>query len=193
MNDERINKGINKRFINLNYKSRGELYLDIENELTNRNLIFKNSSNIEKKKKINTDIINKNILKPIKTSQTILKNDNFYIKKIDNDSKKKFNYNFYKNQTIPKNNVFPERGINMPNMKNGFLHDVLSTNTVDIENDITNRNVILKNDIKVIRKENIYPNIKKINSKKFFNTNNNIYIPLPLIVENNQRPKGPFC
>ena len=162
-------------------------------ELTNRNIIFENSNNIEKKKKINTDIINKNILKPIKTSQTILKNDDFYIKKINSDSKKKFSYNFFKNQTIPKKNFFPERGINMPNMKNGFLHNVLSTNTIDIENDITNRNIILKNHTEVVRKEFIYPNIRKINNKKFFNVDNNVYIPLPLIVENNQRPNGPFC
>ena len=84
-------------------------------------------------------------------------------------------------------------GINMPSMINGFNHNVLSNNTIDIENDLTNRNLILTKCNETNKKEHIQPIIKNIKTITFFENNKNVYIPEPLIIEQCQRPKGPFC
>ena len=81
----------------------------------------------------------------------------------------------------------------MPNMKTGYTHNVLSNNTVDIENELTNRNLILTNCDEINKKHNVTPSIKNINMLEFFEKNKTTYIPEPLVVETFQRPKGPFC
>ena len=49
MNNDKINKGIQERLVNYNKNVINDIFFDIEMELTNRNLIFENSSNRLKK------------------------------------------------------------------------------------------------------------------------------------------------
>ena len=78
-------------------------------------------------------------------------------------------------------------------MVSGYNHNVLSNNTVDIENDLTNRNLILTKCDEKNKKEFVQPSIKNINMIKFFENNKVVYIPEPLVIEQHQRPNGPFC
>ena len=61
------------------------------------------------------------------------------------------------------------------------------------KNNLTNRNLILTNCDETKKKENIKPSIKNINMIEFFKKNKTVYIPEPLVIEQCQRPKGPFC
>jgi hypothetical protein len=193
MNNEKINKRIQKRFVNYNEKTKSNNFFNIEMELTNRNIIFENSNEYKRNNKINTDIVDKNISIPKRPKETILKNDNYYINRIEKDEQSKFSKNFYKYQAIPKKTKFPDMGINMPNMITGYNYNILSNNTVDIENNLTNRNLILTNCDETKKKENVKPSIKNINMIEFFKKNKTVYIPEPLVIEQCQRPKGPFC
>lgn len=193
MNNDKINKGIQERLINYNENTKSKMFFDIEMELTNRNIIFENSNELKRNKKINTDIVNKNIKMVKQPKETILKSDNYYVNRTIEDQKSNYLNNFYKHQTIPKKSKFPDRGVNMPNMVTGYNHNILSNNTVDIENDLTNRNLILTNCDEKNKKEHIQPSMKNINMVKFFENNEIVYIPEPLVIEQCQRPKGPFC
>jgi len=193
MNNDKINKGIQERLVNYNKNVINDIFFDIEMELTNRNLIFENSNEDKRNKKINTDIIDKNIKLTKPPKETLLKSDNYYINRSVEEQKSNYLNKFYKHQTIPKKSKFPEMGINMPSMINGFNHNVLSNNTIDIENDLTNRNLILTKCNETNKKEHIQPIIKNIKTIKFFENNKNVYIPEPLVIEQCQRPKGPFC
>ena len=44
----------------------------------------------------------------------------------------------------------------------------------------------------MIQKFNVNPRLNKLNEQKFFNTQQNIIIPQPLVVEKYQRPDAPF-
>lgn len=193
MNNDKINKGIQERLINYNQNTKSKIFFDIEMELTNRNVIFENSNELKRNKKINTDIVNKNIKMVKQPKETILKSDNYYVNRTVEDQKSNYLNKFYKHQTIPKKSKFPDRGVNMPNMVTGYNHNILSNNTVDIENDLTNRNSILTNCDEKNKKEHIQPSMKNINMVKFFENNEVVYIPEPLVIEQCQRPKGPFC
>ncbi len=193
MNNDKINKGIQERLINYNENTKLKMFFDIEMELTNRNIIFENSNELKRNKKINTDIVNKNIKMVKQPKETILKSDNYYVNRTIEDQKSNYLNKFYKHQTIPKKSKFPDRGVNMPNMVTGYNHNILSNNTVDIENDLTNRNLILTNCDEKNKKEHIQPSMKNINMVKFFENNEIVYIPEPLVIEQCQRPKGPFC
>jgi len=193
MNNDKINKGIQERFINYNENTKPNMFFDIEMELTNRNIIFENSNELKRNKKINTDIVNKNFKMVKQPKETILKSDKYYVNRTIEDQKSNYLNKFYKHQTIPKKSKFPDRGVNMPNMVTGYNHNILSNNTVDIENDLTNRNSILTKCKEINKKEHIQPSIKNINMVKFFENNEVVYIPEPLVIEQCQRPKGPFC
>lgn len=195
MNNDKINKRIQKRLIKYekNTKIDSDNYFNIEEELTNRNIIFENSGEYNRKNKMNTDFINERPLLNKLPEETIIFNDPYNINLINIRSKENYDYTFYKHQNIPMKSKFPDMGINMPKMINGYNYNVLSNNTVDIENQLTNRNIILTKGVKVKRKENIHPNINNLNMLEFFEKQKNVYIPEPLVIERCQRPKGPFC
>ena len=193
MNNDKINKGLQERLVNYNKNIKLDSFFDIEMELTNRNIIFENSNEYRRNKKINTDIVDKNVNMVKRPKETNLKSDKYYINLAVEDQKSNFLNKFYKHQAVPRKTKFPNMGINMPNMVTGYNHNILSKNTVDIENDLTNRNIILTKYNETNKKEHIIPVIKNINNVKFFKKNNTIFIPEPLIIENCQRPKGPFC
>ena len=192
MNNDKINKGLQERFANLKKNVKSNIIFDIEMELTNRNIIFENSNNYKRNKKINTDIVNKNVKITKIPKETSLKNDIFYINRTAEDQKKNYLNKFYKHQTIPEQSKFPDMGINMPKMVTGYNHNILSDNTVDIENDIKNKNSILMKGNETNKKEHIDPYINNINMVTFFENNKTTYIPEPLVIEQYQRPKGPF-
>ena len=193
MNNDKINERIQERFAIFNEDTKLDTIFDIEMELTNRNIIFENSNELKRNKKINTDFINNNIKMVKKPTENILKSDKYYINRTIDDEKSNYLNTFYKHQSIPKKSKFPDRGVNMPNMVSGYNHNVLSNNTVDIENDLTNRNLILTKCDEKNKKEFIQPSIKNINMIKFFENNDVLYIPEPLVIEQYQRPNGPFC
>ena len=195
MNNDKINNRIQKRLVKYekNTKIDSDNYFNIEEELTNRNLIFENSNEYKRKNKINTDFINEKALLNKLPEETIIFNDPYNINLVNIKSKENYEYKFYKHQNIPVKSKFPDMGVNMPKMTTGYNYNVLSNNTVDIENEITNRNVILTKGTKVKRKEKIHPNINNLNMLEFFEKQKDVYIPEPLIIERCQRPKGPFC
>lgn len=98
-----------------------------------------------------------------------------------------FNYNNYKDQSTPSNSNFPSLGINQGNMKTGFYNNVLSNNACDIESSlfgINSSNLVLPS-------FQPQPSLNKLNEKSFFELPN-AFLPNPLIIQNNQRPSGPF-
>ena len=193
MDNEKINERIQKRFINYNKKIKSNNFIEIEKELTNRNIIFENSNEDKRKNKINTNIINTNVLIQKRPEENILKSDKYYLNRTNMDYENSLNYNFYKYQAIPKESHFPEKGINMPKMTTGYNNKILSNNTISIENNLTNRNLILTKGVKIKRKNKVQPKINNIKMLKLFESNESIYIPEPLVIEDCQRPKGPYC
>ena len=94
----------------------------------------------------------------------------------------------WKYRTVPFMSAFPTAGINMPRMNNGYINNVLSNNACDIESSllgIGSSNLINKKPI-------VVPKLNKLKNAKYFDRPN-IYMPDPLVIEKNQRPKGPFC
>ena len=85
--------------------------------------------------------------------------------------------------------AFPCAGINMPMMTNGYNNKIrLSKNASDIESalfGIGSTNLV-KPKAPVVPKLNRMPHIA------FFNRLP-VFLPEPLVIENCQRAKGPFC
>ena len=94
----------------------------------------------------------------------------------------------WKYKSIPVNSSYPTVGINMPTMKNGFVNNVLSNNACDIESALLGigcSNLVNKKPV-------IVPKLNKLDHAQYFDRPN-YYLPDPLVIEKNQRPKGPFC
>ena len=99
-----------------------------------------------------------------------------------------FDHNMWKYKCISENTAFPCMGINMPMMTNGYNNGLLSGNASDIESALMG----IGSTNLVSPKAPVKPDLKSINSIKFFNRLETV-LPEPLIVEKYQRPRGPFC
>ncbi|OUU30815.1 MAG: hypothetical protein CBB97_00765 [Candidatus Endolissoclinum sp. TMED37] len=120
-------------------------------------------------------------------ASTQLKNSKGMFKLQQNLNNEHLNYNKYKHQSIPINSHFPNLGINQGNMKAGFHNNILSNNPCDIESSlfgISSTNLVQPS-------FNPTPSLNTLNDKSFFDLPN-AFLPNPLIIENNQRPKGPY-
>ena len=101
---------------------------------------------------------------------------------------RQFDTNIWKFKCISKDSRIPCAGINMPMMTNGYNNNILSNNASDIESalfGIGSTNL-------VTAKASVTPQLNNLDQVKFFNTMN-AFLPEPLVVENKQRAKGPFC
>tara|TARA_R110002020_G_scaffold209088_1_gene415002 strand:- start:1652 stop:2026 length:375 start_codon:yes stop_codon:yes gene_type:complete len=97
------------------------------------------------------------------------------------------NYKMDVNKKIPVKSVLPDLGINPGNMSNSFYHNTLSNNTCDIESNlmgINSSNLVQK-------KSEFQPRLNTLPFKPFFELPNR-FIPEPMVVNNKQRPAGPF-
>tara|TARA_B100000927_G_scaffold291697_1_gene295826 strand:- start:13586 stop:13954 length:369 start_codon:yes stop_codon:yes gene_type:complete len=121
-------------------------------------------------------------------TDTSLKNSKGSYNQEQHSINKQFNHNSWKYKCISENTAFPCRGINMPMMTNGYNNNILTNNASDIESQlfgIGSTNLVKP-------KKQVKPDFNCIDNIKFFNTLETV-MPNPLIIENNQRPKGPFC
>lgn len=121
-------------------------------------------------------------------TDTSLKNSQNAYNQYQSTCQKVYNYNLYKYKSISTSTLIPNAGINMQMIKNGYNNKILSNNACDIESKlfgIRSTNLVEKN-------KKIDPSINYLKSIKFFNTLETS-LPNPLIINNNQRPKGPFC
>jgi hypothetical protein len=94
----------------------------------------------------------------------------------------------YKFKTISADTRMPCAGINMPMMTNGYNNNILSNNASDIESSlfgIGSANLVKE-------QKPVVPQLNKVGNVKFFERMNP-FLPEPLVIENNQRAKGPFC
>lgn len=101
---------------------------------------------------------------------------------------RQFDTNIWKFKTISNDSRLPCAGVNMPMMTNGYNNNILSNNASDIESALFG--IGSTNLVKA--KAPVTPELNKLGQVKFFNTMN-VFLPEPLVVENNQRAKGPFC
>ena len=111
MNNDKINKGLQEILVNYNKNIKLDSFFDIEMELTNRNIIFENSNELKRNKKINTDIVNKNIKMVKQPKETILKSDNYYINRTIEDQKSNYLNKFYKHKRYLKKQNFQIWGL----------------------------------------------------------------------------------
>tara|TARA_Y100000996_G_scaffold167420_1_gene130086 strand:- start:50 stop:424 length:375 start_codon:yes stop_codon:yes gene_type:complete len=117
-----------------------------------------------------------------------LKNSKGWYNQEQSGMAKQLQHNTWKYKCISQNTAFPHMGINMPKMTNGYNNNVLSNNAPDIESSLFG---IGSNNL-VERKMPTIPEINNIDSIKFFNYPEKIHIPNPLVIEEHQRPIGPF-
>lgn len=94
---------------------------------------------------------------------------------------------------IDKENVitktcFPDLGILPGPMKSSFNHHVLSNNTADIESQLFG---IGSTNLAKPKSQRFKPSINNRNTCKFFERPP-LVLPNDLVVDNNQRPLGPF-
>jgi hypothetical protein len=97
-------------------------------------------------------------------------------------------YLVFKNKKIPKTSAMPDLGINVGNMAGGYTHNILSNNTADLESYLFG--IGTSNLVKTFNKPN--PKLNQLDNLKFFEKPG-YNMPNPLVVENRQRPTGPFC
>lgn len=96
-------------------------------------------------------------------------------------------YLVFKNKKIPLNSALPDFGINMGNMAGGYTHGILSNNTPDLESYLFG--IGTSNLVKPFIKP--YEDINKLNNIPFY-SKPGYSMPKPMVVENRQRPTGPF-
>ena len=97
-------------------------------------------------------------------------------------------YHVYKYSKIPTQTHLAGFGINAGKMNAGYYHNTLSNNACAIESNlfgIGSTNLVEK-------QKTFHPSLNTVSEKNFFETPN-VFLPNPLAVERNQRPKGPFC
>jgi len=96
-------------------------------------------------------------------------------------------YLVYKGKKIPRESFLPDFGINAGNMAGAYTHKILSQNTPDLESFLFG--IGSSNLVKPYRNPPMLVN--KVDTIKFFNQTN-AQMPVPLVIENRQRPIGPF-
>ena len=121
-------------------------------------------------------------------TDTSLKNSKGWYKQEQSALIRQFTHNTWKYKCISENTAFPCVGINMPMMTNGYNNGLLSGNASDIESALLG----IGSSNLVSPKPPVKPELKSINSIKFFNRLETV-MPEPLIIEKYQRPSGPFC
>lgn len=121
-------------------------------------------------------------------TDTSLKNSKGLYKQEQSALIRQFTHNTWKYKCMSENTAFPCVGINMPMMTNGYNNGLLSGNASDIESALMG----IGSTNLVSPKAPVKPDLKSINSIKFFNRLETV-LPEPLIVEKYQRPRGPFC
>jgi hypothetical protein len=122
-------------------------------------------------------------------ASTRLKNTKGIYKQDQEAIQKSSRYEMWKYKTIHQNSVFPAAGINMPMMTNGYNNGILSKNASDIESTLfgINSTNLVEN------KSPVVAQINHMNTVHFFDRPEQVIMPEPLVIENCQRPKGPFC
>jgi len=96
-------------------------------------------------------------------------------------------YLVYKGKKIPNDSRLPDFGINAGNMAGAYTHGVLSQNTPDLESFLFG--IGTSNLVTPYKKPSL--NINKLDTVEFFKKTK-AQMPQPLVVENRQRPIGPF-
>ena len=96
-------------------------------------------------------------------------------------------YLVFKNKKIPAKSDFPDLGINVGNMAGAYTHSILSNNTADLESYLFG--IGTSNLVKTFRKP--AQKLNTLDNLKFFEKPG-YAMPNPLVVENRQRPTGPF-
>jgi len=96
-------------------------------------------------------------------------------------------YLVYKNKKIPLNSALPGLGTNMGNMSGGYTHNILSNNTPDLESYLfgIGTSNLVKPFVKPRQDLNTLDNLSFFQKPGYC-------MPKPLVVENRQRPTGPF-
>ena len=90
-------------------------------------------------------------------------------------------------QKIPAKSAFPDLGINVGNMAGAYTHSILSNNTADLESYLFG--IGTSNLVKTFHKP--AQTLNTLDNLKFFEKPG-YAMPNPLVVENRQRPTGPF-
>jgi hypothetical protein len=121
-------------------------------------------------------------------TDTSIKNSQGWYQQEQKAISRQLDHNVWKFKCIAHDTRFPCAGINMPMMTNGYNNNVLSNNASDIESSLFG----IGSSNLVKPKKPTKPNLNHIGDIKFFNYLERT-MPNPLIIENNQRPKGPFC
>lgn len=108
----------------------------------------------------------------------------------DSILQQRINKNHFENKTninfaLSKETALPDFGINMGSMKG----DILSANPVCIENEMFGLNTLNGKYQMKKRRENFTPRIKNLDKVKFFEVQEKVHLPNPLIIEKNQRPE----
>ena len=93
-----------------------------------------------------------------------------------------------KDTHIRKERCIPDLGINMQGMPGGYNNHVLSNNTADIESNLFG---IGATNLAKPKSHRFNPSINNRNNCKFFDRPAFV-MPSNLVVDNNQRPSGPF-
>ena len=96
-------------------------------------------------------------------------------------------YLVFKNKKIPKTSALPGLGINAGNMAGAYTHSILSNNTADLESYLFG--IGTSNLVKTFRKP--VQRLNTLDNLNFFEKPG-YSMPHPLVVENRQRPIGPF-
>lgn len=96
-------------------------------------------------------------------------------------------YLTYKYSQIPINSKLPGLGINTGNMRGGYYNNILSNNPSSIESHLYG----IKQIDLTKQKTEFKPQLNKLAEETFFKTPR-VFVPEPLVVDKNQRPKGPF-
>ena len=121
-------------------------------------------------------------------TDTSIKNSQGWYNQEQKAISRQLDHNIWKHKCIADDTRFPCTGINMPMMTNGYNNNILSNNASDIESSLFG----IGSSNLVKPKNTVKPNLNNIGDIKFFNLIERT-MPKPLIIENNQRPKGPFC
>ena len=177
MNNDKINKGLQERFINYNKNIKSEMFFDIEMELSNRNIIFENSNEYKRNKKINTDIVDKNIKILKRPKETFLKSDNYYIKRTIEDQKSNYlvfsgigNHDTFK-KTLKNNNLNIKNFLKFPDHYNYTYNDIkkiklkaqkLNTKILTTEKDYLRLNKLNSENIEYLQVKLKIKNEKKL-------------------------------
>ena len=105
-------------------------------------------------------------------------------RKIDQDI---HTYEMDIHKKMPNKTVLPDLGINPGNMSNSYYHNTFSNNTCDIESNLFGIN----SSNLVDKKPEFQPQLKELPFKAFFELPER-FVPEPMVINHNQRPKGPF-